>query len=205
MSSLVAPFLVALSSGSAAETRTCSEPRYRRLLADVVYTGVLDGAAPLNSARAVWVPEGTPRRRVAAVAPSLEVVLERGGAVLLFGEHQAGWPISVRWTYRAAGGAGKTTLETDAHGFAASLGAAATDLHHHGVLDPPPGAEVLLAAPDGAAVAYLDQRSTPGTLFVTTVDPLAHFGTTGAADAARFLDAFLPWVVHTLLPGGDPP
>jgi hypothetical protein len=73
------------------------------------------------------------------------------------------------------------------------------------VLDPPPGADVLLAAPDGAAVAYLDQRSTPGTLFVTTVDPLAHFGTTRAADAARFLDAFLPWVVHTLLPRGDPP
>ena len=195
--------LVALSSGSAAETRTWSEPRYRRFLADVVYTG--GGAGPLDSAGAVWVPEGTPRRRMAAVAAGLDAVLERGGAMLLFGEHQAGWPASVRWTYRPAGGAGQTILKTDAHGFAAGVGGAVTGLHHHGVLDPPPGAEVLLAAPDGAAVAYLDQRGTPGTLFVTTVDPLAHFGTTGAADAARFLDAFLPWVVHTLLPRGDSP
>lgn len=133
------------------------------------------------------------------MAPGLEAVLERGGAVLLFGEHQGGWPASVRWTYRPAGGAGETTLEPDAHGFAAGLGAAATGVHHHGVLEPPAGAEVLLTASGGATVAYLDRTSTAGTLFVTTVDPLAHFGTTGAADAARFLDAFVPWVHDCLL------
>lgn len=84
----------------------------------------------------MWVPEGTPRRRVRALAPHPDAVLARGGAVL--------------------------------------------------------------AAPDGAAVAYLD-----GALLVSTVDPLAHFGHTAHAPAARFLEAFLPWVGTTLTPRGD--
>lgn len=61
---------------------------------------------------------------------------------------------------------------------------------------------MLLAAPDGAAVAYLDRTSTRGTLFVSTVDPLAHYGHTSDAGSRRFLDAFLPWVTDTLLTGG---
>ncbi|MGH3900553.1 MAG: hypothetical protein ACRDTA_20360 [Pseudonocardiaceae bacterium] len=74
------------------------------------------------------------------------------------------------------------------------VGVAAAALHHHGVLAPPTGAEVLLATPDGAAVAYLDRVTTPGTTLVSTVDPLAHFGHTGATDAGRFLDELLRWV-----------
>jgi hypothetical protein len=97
----------------------------------------------------------------------------------------------VRWRYRPAGGAGGTAVGGAWAG--TEVGEAAHRLHHHGVLDPPAGADVLLAAPDGAAVAYLD-----GTLFVSTVDPLAHFGHTGSVESARFLDAFLPWAAHTL-------
>jgi hypothetical protein len=78
------------------------------------------------------------------------------------------------------------------------VGAAAAALHHHGVLAPPNGAEVLLAAPDGAAVAYLDRTSTAGTILVSTIDPLAHFGHTGAPNAARFLDELLLWVTTAL-------
>lgn len=190
--------LVALCSGSAAETRTLGDPRYRGYLADVAYTG---GPVDLDGADGVWVPEGTPRRRLTALAPELEALLERGGTVLLFGDHQSGWPPAARWSYRPAGGAGDTVLPRPEHDFAGQVGAAAQQLHHHGVLDPPEGAEVLLAAPDGAAVAYLDRASTPGILFVSTIDPLAHFGHSGNADAGRFLDAFLPWVTKSLLTG----
>ncbi|MGH8998652.1 MAG: hypothetical protein ACRDY7_04605 [Acidimicrobiia bacterium] len=193
--------LVALSSGSAAEERTWSEPRYRQWLAGVAYTGGEAGAADAwdGHAGGVWVPEGTPRRRLRKLAPRLEEVLARGGAVFLFGDQQAGWPASVRWTWRPAGGAGQTSLPTEALGFADHVGDAAVALHHHGVLAPPPGADVLLAAADGAAVAYLDRHSTPGSVFVSTLDPLAHFGTTATPESARFLDVFIPWAAETLL------
>ncbi|MFN2495317.1 MAG: hypothetical protein ABR608_05340 [Pseudonocardiaceae bacterium] len=183
--------LLALSSGSAAETRTFGT--YRRWLADVVDTR---HSASLAGADVVWVPEGTPRARLAALTPALDMVLARGGAVLLFGDHQAGWPVHARWTFRPAGGAGRSVI--GAAWRDTELGAAAAALHHHGVLEPPSGAEVLLAAPDGAAVAYLDRASTAGTAFVSTIDPLAHFGHTGAVDAARFLDALIPWATTAL-------
>lgn len=196
--------LVALSSGSAAEARTLGEPRYRARLAAVAYTGDAGAAWP-EPVDGVWVPEGTPRRRLAALAPRLDGVLAGGGTVVAFGDHQAGWPPGARWAYRPAGGAGQTVVVTAAHGFAARVGDAASALHHHGVLEPPAGAEVLLATADGAAVAYLDRRTTPGTLLVTTLDPLAHFGATGSPEAAAFLDAFLPWVGDELLGNGARP
>lgn len=181
--------LVALSSGSAAETRTFDDPGHRAHLAEVSYTG----AEPdLGTADAVWVPEGTPRRRLRTLAPRLDAVLDRGGAVLLFGDHQAGWPVSTSWTFRAAGGAGQTLVAGAWAG--TEVGVAAAALHHHGVLDPPAGADVLLATVDGAAVAYLDRPQGRGPTMVCTIDPLAHFGHTGSPESARFLAAFLPWV-----------
>lgn len=192
--------LVALTSGSAAETATLTEPRYRERLAGVVYTG--DDPGALAAADAVWVPEGTPRRRMRRFAPALDAVLARGGTVLLFGDQQAGWPTSADWTYRPAGGAGETVVPAGSAWDGTAVGAAAGRLHHHGVLAPPPGAEVLLAAPDGAAVVHLDRASTPGTLLVSTVDPLAHFGHTGSAESRDYLDALLPWVGASLMPNG---
>ncbi|MDQ4010937.1 MAG: hypothetical protein M3228_09630 [Actinomycetota bacterium] len=183
--------VVALHSGSAAETRTFAA--YRQRLADVVDTR--HGPA-LPDADVVWVPEGTPRRRLAALTPALEAVLDRGGVVLLFGDHQASWPAHARWTFRPAGGAGQTTI--GAAWRDTEVGAAAAALHHHGVLTPPTGAEILLAAPDGAAVAYLDRTSTAGTMLISTIDPLAHFGHTGAPNAAEFLDELLLWVTTAL-------
>ncbi|UXA13565.1 hypothetical protein KXD97_07120 [Mycobacterium sp. SMC-8] len=190
--------LVALTSGSAAETATFAEPDHRAHLDAVVYTGSTDHSA-IDDAQAVWVPEGTPKRRLSRLAPQLEALLERGGIVLMFGEQQGGWPRSLRWTFRPVGGAGQTRL-----GGAWShneVGAAGQALHHHGVLDAPAGAEVLLSAPDGSAVAYLERPASGGTLMVSTIDPLAHFGHTRAPASARFLAAFLPWVTTTLLPG----
>lgn len=190
--------LVALTSGSAAEAVTFAEPRHRDRLDAVVYTGGPHRTA-IDAADAVWVPEGTPRRRLGGLVPALDALLGRGGTVLLFGDHQAGWPSSVVWRFRSAGGAGRT--RTGGGWTDSEVGAAARQLHHHGVLDAPDGAEVLLAAPDGAAVAYLHRPVSGGTLLVSTVDPLAHFGHTAAPASARFLEAFLSWVTGTLLVG----
>jgi len=66
--------------------------------------------------------------------------------------------------------------------------------HIHGIFDPPDGAETVLTAPDGSAVLYVDRVSTPGTLLVTSLDPLWHFGSYFMPATERFLDGFLPWL-----------
>lgn len=188
--------LVALTSGSAAEAATFSEPRFRRHLDEVVYSG---GTSPvLDSAAAVWVPEGTPMRRLSRLAPQLEALLARGGTVLMFGEQQGGWPSSLSWRFRAVGGARETQICGSWTG--TTVGAAAHELHHHGVLDAPEDAEVVLAASDGSAVAYLHRPHSGGTLFVSTFDPLAHFGHTTDPVCGHFLTVFLPWVRANLVP-----
>jgi hypothetical protein len=66
--------------------------------------------------------------------------------------------------------------------------------HYHGVLDPPPGAEVLVTLADGEALLYVDRVSTAGTLVVATLDPLSHYGGHFMPATERFLDGFLPWI-----------
>jgi hypothetical protein len=66
--------------------------------------------------------------------------------------------------------------------------------HYHGVLDPPDGAEVLVTLPGGEALLYVDRVSTPGTLVVSTLDPLSHYGGYFMPATERFLDGFLPWL-----------
>lgn len=192
--------LVALCSGSEVELQALGTPRVRRHIGVVVRTndpGVLD---VLDDADVVWVPEGTPRRRLRMLAPALDAVLQRGGMALLFGDHQAGWPASVRWTWRPAAGGVRVAAGAEEHPFTRASGTQACQLHHHGVLTAPEGAEVLLtAADDDAAVAYLDRVTTAGALLVSTIDPLAHFGGAGHPTAGAFLDAFLPWITSTSL------
>ena len=43
---------------------------------------------------------------------------------------------------------------------------------------------------------YVDEVSTPGTLVVTTLDPMSHFGSYFMPATERFLDGFLPWLAE---------
>ena len=70
--------------------------------------------------------------------------------------------------------------------------------HYHGVLDPPEGAEVLVALPSGGVLLYVDRVSTPGTLVVATLDPISHFGGYFMPATERYLDGFLPWAAGEL-------
>ena len=46
---------------------------------------------------------------------------------------------------------------------------------------------------------HIDRVSTSGTLLVTSLDPMYHFGSYFMPATERFLDGFLPWVVQDLL------
>ena len=61
--------------------------------------------------------------------------------------------------------------------------------------------EQLVTLGDGGVVLYIDRVSTRGTLLVTCLDPIAHFGSYFMPATERFLDGFLPWVRAELLGG----
>jgi hypothetical protein len=60
-------------------------------------------------------------------------------------------------------------------------------------------AETLVATEDGGSVLYVDKVTTPGTMVVTSLDPMYHFGSYFMSATERFLDGFLPWVMEDLL------
>ena len=53
---------------------------------------------------------------------------------------------------------------------------------------------MLISCEDGGAVLYVDHVSTPGTLVVTSLDPMYHFGSCSMPATGRFVDGFLPWL-----------
>jgi hypothetical protein len=61
------------------------------------------------------------------------------------------------------------------------------------------GAEVLVTLPSGQALLYVDRVSTAGTLIVSTVDPISHYGSHFMPATERFLDGFLPCLRQSLL------
>lgn len=55
---------------------------------------------------------------------------------------------------------------------------------------------MLVTLPDGKALLYVDEVSSPGTLVISTLDPLSHYGGYFMPATERFLDGFLPWLAH---------
>jgi hypothetical protein len=65
--------------------------------------------------------------------------------------------------------------------------------HYHGMLEAPEGAQVLVKLAIGEALLHVDQVSTAGTIVVSTLDPISHYGGYFMPATGRFLDAFLSW------------
>lgn len=199
--------LVAVYGGSAAHHRALHEPKYRRWLAGTIYLPHLP-EADLSGYDGVIVPERLHVALQEASRPRLLETLLRGGTVVLFGDqtvyaHQPrGWLPGIDWEHRPTNywwwlepGAtsGLQAHEPD-HRLWSHLSLGDATWHQHGVFHPPPGSDVLISTDDGAAVLYIDQVSTPGTLIVTSLDPMSHYGSYFMPATERFLDGFLPWL-----------
>jgi hypothetical protein len=204
--------LVALYGGSAPHHRGLHEPKYARWLDRLVYLPDL-AWADLSAVDAIIVPERLHRGMLHAGRQVLLDLLERGGTVVVFGEQPVygdmpdGWLPGIRWEYRptnywwwrdAEPHSGLVGAAPD-HDLFRHLTLADATWHQHGVFRPPDGAETVLATDDGGAVLYVDEVSTPGTLVVTSLDPLYHFGSHFMPATERFLDGFLPWLAEDLL------
>ncbi len=189
-----------LYGGSAAHHRALHAPKYRRLLDGILY--LPDAAsAGLGGCTTLIVPERLHRGLLHRTAPAIRALLDEEGTVVLFGEQPTAWLPGLRWAHRPTnwwwwldGGPAPVVATAPGHSLFDRLTLADMTWHIHGVFDPPAGAEIVLTAQDGSAVLYLDRVSTPGTLIVTSLDPLSHFGSYFMPATERFLDGFLPWL-----------
>lgn len=204
--------LGAVYGGSAQHHRTLTTPRYaQHLSGGLVYLPDLAGT-DLTGLAGLIIPERMHRGLLNQAAEGIRELLDAGGAVIAF---SGGEPIpeflpGVRWEHRPTNywwwltpGAelGLRAPNPD-HPLFDQLSLRDCTWHYHGVLHPPQGAEVLVALAGGEALLYIDQVSTAGTLLVTTLDPISHFGSYFMPATERFLDGFLPWAANACRPGG---
>lgn len=197
--------LAALYGGSASHHRGLHEPKYRRYFAAVIYLRDL-AADDLAAYDGLLIPERLHAPTLRAAAPQIVALLARGGAVIAFGEQPDPWLPGVRWEHRPTNfwwwrdplAPSGLVAPDPAHPFLRAVPLADATWHQHGVFAPPDGAETVIATTDGAAVLYIDRATTAGTLLVTSLDPLYHYGSYFMPATERFLDGFLPWVVEEL-------
>ncbi len=195
--------LAAVYSGSAQHHRALTRPAYARHLGGgLVYLPEL-ADTDLTGYDGLIIPERMHRGLLCAAADRVMELLDGGGTVISFsgGEPVPEFLPGVAWEHRPTNfwwwlepGA-DLGLHTPSprHALFDHLTIRDCTWHYHGVLDPPDGAEVLLALPTGEALLYVDRVSTAGTIVVATLDPMSHYGSHFMPATERFLDGFLPW------------
>lgn len=196
--------LAAAYGGSAPHHRALTQPKYaKHLTGGLIYLPEL-ADTDLTSLDGLVLPERMHRGQLTRAADRIHDLLAAGGAVIAFagGEPIPEFLPGVRWEHRPTNfwwwleSGAELALRTPMpdHPLFSHLGLSDCTWHYHGVLEPPTGADVLITLPTGEALLYVDQVSTAGTLVISTLDPLSHYGGHFMPATERFLDAFLPWV-----------
>jgi hypothetical protein len=196
--------LAAVYGGSSWHHRALTEPKYaRHLTGGLLYLPEL-ADTDLTGYAGLLIPERLHRGLLNRAAPRVLELLAAGGTVAAFagGEPIPEFLPGVRWQHRPTnfwwwlepGADLGLRTPVPEHPLFRRLAMGDCTWHYHGVLDPPAGAEVLVTLPGGEALLYVDRVSTPGTLVVSTLDPLSHYGGYFMPATERFLDGFLPWL-----------
>lgn len=196
--------LAAVYGGSAQHHRALTEPKYaQHLTGGLIYLPEL-ADTDLTAYGGLLIPERLHRGLLTRAADRISELLDAGGTVIAF---SGGEPIpeflpGVRWQHRPTnywwwlepGADLGVRLAAGAHPLFQRLTLRDCTWHYHGVLQPPDGAQVLVELTTGEALLYVDQVSTAGTMVVSTLDPISHYGGYFMPATERFLDGFLPWV-----------
>ncbi|MBD8505152.1 hypothetical protein HT102_01430 [Hoyosella sp. G463] len=208
------PGLAAVHSGSSILHRALTTGKYAQHLdGGLIYLPDL-ATADLSRYRGIILPERMHPGLIADAAPNLLRFLDSGGTLVAFsgGEPLPGFLPGVTWQHRPTNywwwrepGAslGLWSPEPE-HSLFDHVGIRDCTWHYHGVLEPPEGAQALVALPTGEALLYIDTVSTAGTLIVSTLDPLSHFGGYFMPATERFLDGFIPWLAQHTTTAGAP-
>ena len=199
----------AVYGGSSQHHRTLTEPKYARYLTGgMIYLPEL-ADTDLTAYRGLLIPERLHRRLLERAAERILELLDAGGMVIAFsgGEPMPEFLPGVRWQYRPTnfwwwlepGADLGIRLGAPEHPLFQRLTLRDCTWHYHGVLEAPEGAQVLVKLATGEALLYMDQVSPAGTVVVSTLDPISHYGGYFMPATGRFLDAFLPWAADTSL------
>ncbi len=202
--------LAAVYGGMAQHHRTLTEPKYAtHLTGGLIYLPEL-ADTDLTAYRGLLIPERLHRGLLDRAAERIIELLDAGGTVIAF---SGGEPIpeflpGVCWQHRPTnywwwlepGADLGVRLTSDEHPLFQRLTLRDCTWHYHGVLTPPDGAQVLVELATGEALLYVDRISTAGTIIVSTLDPISHYGGYFMPATGRFLDGFLPWVADAVYP-----
>jgi hypothetical protein len=201
--------LAAVYGGSAQHHRALTEPKYaRHLTGGLIYLPEL-ADTDLTSYCGLLIPERMHRGLLTRAADRVLELLEAGGTVIAFsggepipeflpGVHWQHRPTNYWWWLESGADLG-VRLAASEHPLFQRLTVRDCTWHYHGVLQPPDGAQSLVELNTGETLLYIDQVSTAGTIVVSTLDPISHYGGYFMPATERFLDGFLPFVetVHT--------
>ncbi|HZS22524.1 MAG TPA: hypothetical protein VFA63_16270 [Pseudonocardiaceae bacterium] len=201
--------LAAVYGGSAQHHRTLTTPKYaQHITGGTIYLPEL-ADVDLTEYRGLLIPERLHRGQLERAADRIIELLDSGGTVIAFsgGEPLPEFLPGVRWQHRPTNfwwwlepdADLGVRLADQAHPLFQRLTVRDCTWHYHGALEPPEGAQALVTLTTGEALLYIDQVSTPGTMVISTLDPISHYGGYFMPATERFLDAFLPWVAGTSL------
>jgi hypothetical protein len=192
--------------GASYHHRAINHPKYRDFFSRSIYLPDLE-RSDLADLDGLLIPARLHRRLLLSARPKLEEFLQRGKTVIALGEQPILYLPGVRWEHRPTnfwwwrepGARSGLVLASPEHSLFRYITLEDATWHYHGVFCPPPGAQTLISTEDGGAVLYLDEASTPGTMVVTSLDPIYHFGSYFMPATERFLDGFLPWATEEVL------
>lgn len=123
--------------------------------------------------------------------------LNQGKTLVSFGEITRPWLPSCQWENRAVD-VQTLRILNPVHPLMEGLMREDIQWHSHGVFHPYPKAEVVVEEASGGAIIYIDDKSHPGTILATTLDPEVHAGY-GTKKTLKFLRKVIDWAVQNHL------
>lgn len=200
--------LAVLDGGTFYHRETIHGDRYRHWFDRVIYAPELT-AADLAGVDALIVPDRLSPTLLRRHRALLNGFPTAGGTMVVFGENDVpSWLDGAVWSSRPTNfwwwldpaAVPPHQFPAMDHPLFGRIAPGDAIWHFHGVLQPPDGAEVLVAVPadpagwdGGGALLYDDRVTTAGRLIVATLDPFYHHGSRFMPATTRFLDGFLPW------------
>lgn len=204
------PRIAMAHTGTSSQLVTLADPALAPYRIEEVYLPDLE-AGGLDGIDVLVIADRDHPALLRQHAAEFLAVAERGGVLLVYGENAAHtWLPGVTWEERPTNFWWWRTGED--HGMRrASLGdpiweyftERAVIWHHHGIFQPPAGAIPLIELEEEGtivgATTYLDRVTTPGVLFVTTMDPCFHHGAGFMPGATQLLYQTLRWAENEAL------